>query len=72
MKTGLLVARFLEIGMGLLLIYVGNHRKNNIPKNKNQKYWKKASNTSLILGWFILVFSTLSMLGYLLTNTLYK
>ena len=42
MKAELVLSIILQIGMGVLLIYVGNYRKHNIAKNKNKKYWKRA------------------------------
>ncbi len=67
MKIGLLVSSLLEFGMGLILIYVSTYRKNNIPKNKNQIFWKRASKIGVIWGWIIVIFSGFSMFGYLLS-----
>ena len=67
MKTALLFARFLEFGMGFFLIYMSKRRKKDISKNKNQYSLDKSSKTMAFLGWFIVIISTYSIIGYLLS-----
>jgi hypothetical protein len=68
MDIGIIIARLLQIGVGIIMIVAVRYRRKRQPTKNSSNLWKIGETLALSWGWIMIVFSAYNILLYLLLN----
>ena len=68
MDIGIIISRFLQIGIGAVMVMAVRYRRKRHSVSNSSNLWKVGEAVALSWGWMMIVLSVYNLIIYLLLN----